>query len=240
MVIAERPRRITVRDLLGCGGERIDWWFPAAFVVANILSNLPEMIRTLASWKSFPGELRLWFLAVQVIAPLVMAAAAVLAFRKVRGTWLAIAACAVAYEIVMTVLRLGFSQRIGAVQFISGTLWVFLFFAGLALGVRLVSLLPLGLAAGAAAAGWLHSLLFMLWTAYSEPGVRFSFSGELLSFGLTLLSSIIFGFAFWAGEPLQATLCLGKRRLAVNISRAACERLNHWRGRVPESGPVSP
>ncbi len=199
MVLAEKSRGIAFRDLLGCGGGRIDWRFPAAFVVANILSNLPEMIRTLASWKSFPVELRLWFLPVQLIAPLVMAAAAVLAFRKVRETWLSIAACAVAYEIVMTLVRLGFSQRIGAIQFVSGTLWVFLFFAGLALGARMISFLPLGLAAGATAAGWLHSALFMLWTALSRPGVRFSFSGELLSFGLTLLSSLIFGFAFWGG-----------------------------------------
>jgi hypothetical protein len=43
-----------------------------------------------------------------------------------------------------------------------------------------------------------------------------------------------------AGDPLQATLRLGKRRLGVKISRAAYERLGRWGGRVPESGPPSP
>jgi hypothetical protein len=192
----------TVRKLLGCDGARIDWRLPVVFVIAQLLSNLPGMIQNLASWSMIPKELHLWLMLVPLITPVLLGAAAVLAFRSIRNVWLAAAVGASAYALIMIPVRIAFSPGFQALHIFYSWLWVYLFFVGLALAIRMISVLPLALAVGAAAAEWLNSAINIAVNVLTHPGVQLSFSSELANAGLTLVSSAIFGLAAWGGLQL--------------------------------------
>ncbi len=197
-------RGFSLRSLLGCGGERVDWRLPAAFAAAQLLSNAPELARTLTSG-GWPRELVGWFLAVNLFAPVLVAAAGVLACRIVKNEVLAAFAGGLAYAAFMVPVRLIFSPRFRPLDLVYSWLWVFLLFLGLALALRWIrESLPLALGAGATAAAWLNSVLLIVLLTLSRPGVRFSFGGELVNAGLALVSSAIFALVFWGAIRLLA------------------------------------
>jgi hypothetical protein len=204
MSIQSSERGVSLRQLLGCGGERIDWRLPAAFAVALFLANVPEIIRTFGTGRSFPKELRLWFGAVYLIGPILLAAVAVLAFRFVRSVWAACAAGAAAYAVFMVPVRLAFQPGFQPIQLLYSWLWVFLFLGGLVLALRWIRSIPLALAAGATVPAWFYSLLSMAITTLGHPGIHWSVGGELLNAGMTLVSYVIFALVFWGAIRLLA------------------------------------
>ena len=193
---------MTLRKLLGCDGARIDWRFPVVFMVAQLLSNLPGMIRSVAVWNVIPKEFHLWIILAPLIGPLLLTAAAVLAFRAVRNVWLAAAVGASAYALAMVPVRIAFAPGFQALHIFYSWLWMYLFFVGLALALRLISVLPLALAVGAAAADLLNSAINTAINVLTHPGVRLSFSGELGNAVMVLVSSAVFGLAVWGGLHL--------------------------------------
>jgi hypothetical protein len=193
---------MTLRQLLGCDGARIDWRFPAVFMVAQLLSNLPGMLRTFSAWKAMPRELHIWFIAAPLIGPVLLTAAAVLAFRAVRNVWLAAALGASAYALAMVPVRLAFSPGFRALHVFYSWLWVYLLFVGLAVALRLISVLPLALAVGAFAADLLNSVIVAAINAIAIPRFGFNIVGELQNAVTLLVSAAVFGLAVWGGLHL--------------------------------------
>jgi hypothetical protein len=193
---------MTLRQLLGCDGARIDWRFPIVFMVAQLLSNLPGMIRTFAAVNAMPGELLVWFIAVALIGPVLLTAAAVLAFRAVRNVWLAAALGASAYALAMVLVRIAFAPGFQALSIFYSWLWAYLFFVILALALRLISVLPLALAVGAFAADMVNTAINTVITVVTRPDVMLNFTGELENAVMILVSSAVFGLAVWGGLRL--------------------------------------
>lgn len=190
---------MTMRELLGCDGARIDWRLPFVFMVAQLLSNLPGMIKNLSAWNRMPPELHIWFIVVPLLGPVLLTAAAVLGFRAARNVWLAAAAGAAAYALAMIPVRIAFFPVFQAMPIFYSWLSAYLLFVGLSLALRMISVLPLALVVGAAAAEWLNSAITIAIIDLTRPGFHLSFSRVLNDAGMALVSSAIFGLAAWGG-----------------------------------------
>ena len=208
-------RGASLASLIGATGDAVRWprvlAFFAAMTAADVVNFLIQAIR-----ESSPGAaffLRI-FLTV-LIGNVVVAAAALVAFRFIRQAVLASLVAATGYAVVMVPVRMAtfglfssgsftFSlEPRGLVVAFAGFLWQLLFLLGLALLVPRIRPLALALGVGAGAGQVLAGLVNPLVWKMVEPNVVFSFRAQLVDAVFALINAGVFALAFWGGLLLS-------------------------------------
>ncbi|MDD5542985.1 MAG: hypothetical protein PHX83_07395 [Acidobacteriia bacterium] len=211
---------LELRDLIGSSGASIQWRLAAIFLVALALSDLSWLlIQPLLERPIQMMPLPVWMMAL--VTDLIVAAAAVMSFRWIRIPVAAAAVTAVGISLLTLPLRwqsFHFQQLKWAIFYFASTIvFNFLFFTGLALGVRWMKRLLLGLLLGGLVGMLLHQVVFTVsLKALQDATTRFSF--DIKSVVILLLNAVIFAVTFWGGLQLPwARFTPGQEPTAVPL-----------------------
>ena len=206
-VVSAPARHPELRTLLGVGSSHIEWGAGAAFLAASILADLVYLLL-------FPlfgrggSPLYLWF--ISLTADLLLTAAAMAAFRWIRNDLGAAALAAAGYTLLQTasrVILLGLFVHILAPQpsfLVSQFLANFLFLLLLALAVRRIQPLWLGLWLGSTAAQLASFAVYRVGTLLSLGPRGAPSPGDVWDLAQNLVVAAVFAFAFWGGLALFA------------------------------------
>jgi len=206
---AALPRELGT--LLGVRTPQIEWGAGAAFLLASLLADLVFLL--IAPLLRGQGVVPLYGWLTSFSAELFLVGAAMAAFCWIRNDAGAAALAAAGYTVLQSASRLLILQA-----FVPGYRWEpvfilyslvanFLFLLFLALAVRYIQPIPLGLWLGATAAQIAASLVYRVGTfIYSRLTDQFAFPfhidwGDVAA---DLAFAAVFAFAFWGGLSLMA------------------------------------
>ena len=197
--------------LLGVRSPQIEWGAAAAFLAASVLADLVFLLLDPLVRGLSPAPAASWGLTF--FADLVFTGAAVGGFRWIRNDAGAAALASVAYTLVQTPVRvLALQQMVPGYHWDPASLVFtlaanFLFLLLLALAVRIIQPLWLGLWMGASAAQVASFMVYRIAT-YVQMRMRedydVSFYIHWQDVVTDLLFAAVFAFAFWGGLALFA------------------------------------
>ncbi len=206
---AALPRELGT--LLGVRSPQIEWGAAAAFLAASFLADLVFLLLEPLLRGQSPAPAASWGLTL--FADLVLTGAAVAGFRWIRNPAGAAALASLAYTLVQTPVRvLALQQMVPSYHWDPASLLFtlaanFLFLLLLALAVRMIQPLWLGLWIGASVAQLVSSMVYRI-ASYVQMRMR---EGYGISFGIhwqdvvtDLAFAAVFAFAFWGGLSLMA------------------------------------
>lgn len=209
--LAAAPTR-ELATLLGVRGPQIEWGAGAAFLVASLLADLVFLL--IAPLLRGYGVSSAVGWALSFSADLFLTAAALAAFRWIRNDAAAAALAAAGYTVVQTISRLAilrlFLPQGPAWQpefLLYSLLGNFLFLLFLALAVRGVRPLPLGLWLGATGAQLAASFVYQIGSLVAlrlREDIPVSFHLNPWDILGDLAFAAVFAFAFWGGLSLLA------------------------------------
>jgi hypothetical protein len=197
--------------LLGVRSPEIEWGAAGAFLIAALLADLVFLLIAPALRHEGVAPAVSW--ALSFSADLLLTAAAVAAFRLLRNDAAAAIVAAGGYTVVQTVVRVAIMQL-----FLHETQWQpvfllysllsnFLFLLLLALAVRGIRPIWLGLWLGATGAQLAASFVYRIWD-FIEVRVRWgrfpTFDIDPWDIATDLAFAAVFAFAFWGGLALFA------------------------------------
>lgn len=218
MHYSAEPRE-TLHDLVGAGGASIHWPRALNFLAALLAGDLiPLMLSPLLRGGGFPSPRDF---VMEFMLDVVVAAAALGAFRLVSNGVLAAGLAAVGYALIgvpivifnivsfsgMRDLDLPWSFFLMIAVF--SITYNFLFLTGVHAAVRFIPSLLVGLLVGAGAANLVH---FLLRTAFQAATGSQPFQlGPALGFAVVRVGAgVLFGVALWAGLKLPVMQMAGR------------------------------
>ena len=230
--------------VLGVRSKEIHWGSLFSFFAALLLSDvgvylIQGLIHGGVRHLELP-PLGLWVQAV--VAAVLLAACAGVAFRLLQNGLAASAVAALGYVVLMFTVRFLMDRLPG--QLSSGQphllllgfsfAWNFLFLGGLVLFVRVAQPLWAGLALGAA----VGSLLLQLPRSFAYSRLfdySFSVQGELMKAGYTLVSAAVFAGVLWGLRDLAGVIAEEAAAKPSTVPAAAAAP-----SRVASSAPLPP
>lgn len=199
------PRELAT--LLGVRSPHIEWGAGAAFLAASILADLVYLVLFPLLRHGEGPALYAWF--ISLTADLLLTVAALAAFRWVRNDLGAAALAAAGYTVLQTLnlVFLGLLTHTASTQpsfllyqFVAN----FLFLVLLALAVRWIQPVWLGLWLGSTAAQFASLLVYRLGTFLSFGSSASPFRADAWDVAQTLLFAAVFAFSFWGALALFA------------------------------------
>lgn len=214
--------RETLHDLVGAGGESIHWPRALNFLAALLAADLiPLLLSPLLRGGGLPSARDF---VMELVLDLVVAAAALGAFRLVSNGVLAAALAAVGYTVVgVPIVLFNILSFVGAQELpwaflltiaLFGLTYNFLFLAGLHATVRFIPSLLVALLVGAAGANLVHMLLRTAFQA-AFVGERFHLGVTLGIAAVRIGAGLLFGVVLWAGLKLPMMQMAGRALAAA-------------------------